>query len=123
MRIYVAHSKDFDYKNELYLPIRNDERLAGHEILLPHEFDRNSSNSREFYASLDMLIAEVTYPATGLGIELGWAYDSGIPIHCLYRKGQKYSGSIRAVTENIYEYNSIGELLDIIDGIVNVPKL
>lgn len=37
MRIYVTHSSGFNYKNELYLPLRNSALNEKHEITLPHE--------------------------------------------------------------------------------------
>ena len=33
MRIYIAHSREFDFKNELYVPIRNDEELKELEFI------------------------------------------------------------------------------------------
>lgn len=119
MRIYVAHSKDFDYVNELYKPIRECELSTEHEFLLPHEENANSSNAREFYNNIDILIAEVSFPATGLGIELGWAYDDKTPVYCLYKKGKKYSGSVRSVTGDIYEYSCAEEMISIIKDIIN----
>jgi len=47
----------------------------------------NKKHSRDFYTNLDLFIAEVSYRATGLGIELGWASDDNIPIYCFYKKG------------------------------------
>ena len=35
MKIYIAHSREFDYKNELYTPIK--KVLKDHEVILPHE--------------------------------------------------------------------------------------
>ncbi len=118
MKIYIAHSKGFDYQNELYAPVRNDEALKQYEVILPHEFSNTSSNTRDFYRNLDLLIAECSYPATGLGIELGWAFDDNTPIYCIHKRGTKVSGSIYAVTENVFEYNDIDDMLSIIEKIV-----
>lgn len=117
MKIYIAHSKSFDYQNELYVPIRNDKTLSVHEVLLPHEFSNTSSNRRDFYKDIDLFIAECSYPATGLGIELGWAFDDNTPIYCLHKKGTEVSRSIYAITQNILEYKDIDEMLEIIEKI------
>ena len=122
MRIYVAHSKDFDYKNELYLPIRKCDGLQEHEIVLPHEASDSSSNTRELYKEIDFMIAECSYPATGLGIELGWVFDDDIPIYCIYRQGRKLSGSVRSVTNHIYSYSDVDEMIHVIEGIVQMEK-
>ncbi len=37
MKIYIAHSKAYDYKNELYKVIRNSYKLQQRNIILPHE--------------------------------------------------------------------------------------
>ena len=52
MEIYVAHSHILTSRNG---------RIC--------KYKRNSKES-------DIIIAEVSYPATGMGIELGWANDA-----------------------------------------------
>ncbi len=122
MRIYIGHSKTFDYKNELYLPIRNYDNLREYEIILPHEKSDTSSNTRAFYRNIDLFIVECSYPATGLGIELGWAYDDNKPIYCIYKKGMKIGGSLKTVTNNFYEYSNTEELLIIIENIIKLEE-
>ena len=117
MKIYVAHSRDFDYLNELYKPIREDEFFNQFDIVLPHEKER-PNNTRDYYKSIDLFIAECSYMATGLGIELGFAYDDGTPIYCLHRFDKKISGSIYAVTNNIYEYHDKDEMVKILKRII-----
>ena len=117
MRIYIAHSREFDFKNELYVPIRNDEELKEQEFILPHEISDVSSNTRDFYKDIDLIIAECSYPSIGLGIEIGWAFDDNTPVYCIHKKGTKVSGSIYAITQNIFEYKDVDEMLEIIEKI------
>ena len=117
-KIYVAHSKDIDYINQLYIPLRNTNFLNNFEVILPHEDSENSSNTREFYKDIDVFIAEVSKPGIGLGIEIGWIYDENKPIYCIHKSDTKVSKSIYTVTNNIYEYNDTNEMLDIIKEIV-----
>lgn len=49
MRIYIAHSTEMNYKEEIYLPLRNDEFFARHELVLPHENSEAIMNLREDY--------------------------------------------------------------------------
>lgn len=112
--IYIAHSREFDFENQLYLPIRAAKDLPQSNIILPHEPGHDPNHGRAFYSELDLIIAEVSYPATGLGIELGWASDDNIPIVCVYQSGKKYSGSLHAVTDQFYEYRDTDELISII---------
>ena len=86
-------------------------------LLLPHEISDVSSNTRDFYKDIDLIIAECSYPSIGLGIELGWAFDDNIPLYCIHKKGTKVSGSIYAITQNIFEYKDIDEMIEIIEKI------
>ena len=117
MKIYLAHSREMDYRNDLYLPLRSESYFENHELILPHEIER-PVNTREFYRTIDVFIAECSYPATGLGIEMGWVYDDGKEIYCVYKKGAKISSAISAVTDRFYEYSNSKELVTIIKDIV-----
>lgn len=118
MKIYIAHSRSFDYQNELYTPIRNNKELNEHEVILPHEFSNNSSNSRDFYKDIDLFIAECSYPATGLGIELGWTFDDNTQIYCIHKEGTKVSDSVYAVTRNVIEYKDTKDMLNCIENTI-----
>ncbi len=117
MKIYIAHSRDFDYLNELYKPLRNDIFFKEYELILPHE-QQSSNNKREFYNDIDLFIAECSYPSTGLGIELGFAFDSGKQIYCLHKREKKISGSLNVITNNIFEYDTIEEMINIMKDII-----
>lgn len=118
MKIYIGHSKDIDYLNDLYLPIRNDSFFNDYDVILPHEESEQSSNDRDFYKNIDLFIFECSIPATGLGIELGWAYDDNKKIYAIYRSDKKISGSVKCVTDNIYKYKDIDEMIDYIKKII-----
>ncbi len=112
MNIYVAHSRDFDFKRYLYQPIRQSSLNAEHTFVLPHETSDQPFDSKQYLKNeADLLIAEVSEPATGLGIELGWANIYQVPIICVYKKGTKISGSLKAVSNNFVEYSSGEELI------------
>lgn len=118
MRIYFGHSKDLNYINEYYKPIENNKRLQTETLIFPHKDNPNKKHERSFYASLDLFIAEVSYKATGLGIELGWASDDGVPIYCFYKKGIKPNSSLKSIAKKIIEYKSEEELSSKIEEIV-----
>jgi hypothetical protein len=115
MKIYIAHSRDLDYKNELYIPLKKSPINSQHTIILPHETDE-FINSKEIISKSNLVIAEVSFPATGEGIELGWANSFRIPIICLYKEGTKPSGSLRAVTKTIVSYADSSDLLNKIEN-------
>lgn len=114
MRIYVSHSRKFDFKNELYLPIQNSELSTQHEFIFPHAESDSPFNTKELFVnkSCDLVIAEVSYPATGQGIELGWANILEIPIVCLYKDGTTPSGSLATVSKKLLMYTDTQNMLE-----------
>ena len=79
---------------------------------MPHEKSAELFDSKKYFDKCDLVIAEVSYPSTGQGIELGWANLKNVPIICFYRTGTKSSGSIKAISNNIFEYSDSDDLLD-----------
>lgn len=118
MRIYFGHSKSFDYVNEYYIPIEENKRLQKETLIFPHKNDTNDKFGRDFYTKLDLFIAEVSYRATGLGIELGWVSDDNIPIYCFYKTGTKPNSSLRYITNHIIEYESLEDLSNKVEQVV-----
>jgi hypothetical protein len=120
MNIYVAHSRSFDFKKELYEPIRQSSLNNEHTFVLPHENSDKPFNSKDYLKNeADLLIAEVSESATGLGIELGWADIYQVPIVCIYKKGSKVSGSLKVVSKNFVEYSNSKEMISEIERILN----
>ncbi len=99
MKIYVTHSTGFNFKQELYLPLRKSPLNTQHAISLPHE-GNSMTNSKELIKQTDLVVAEVSYPSTGQGIELGWADSFRVPIICISQEGKKVSGSLQVITNN-----------------------
>jgi nucleoside 2-deoxyribosyltransferase len=119
MKIYIAHSRGFDYKKDLYEPIKQSALNKEHTFILPHEKSDELFDSKELLRNdCDLVIAEVSYPSTGVGIELGWANAFGVPIVCFYRKDFKPSESLRSVSKEFVEYNDVKELISEIDKII-----
>ncbi len=117
MRIYIGHSTGFDYQKELYEPLKASELFKQHQILLPHEGESISQNSKDFYATIDLFVAEVSYPSTGLGIELAWAADAQRKILCVHRANKQPSMALKTVCSDIRSYNDIEELIKIIQSV------
>jgi hypothetical protein len=111
MKIYVAHSTGFNYKEELYKPIRDSLLNSKHEIVLPHEDSSELFDSKSYLNNCDVLLAEVSLPSTGVGIELGWANLKQVRIICMYKVGSKPSSSLKAVTNEFVEYSLPEDLI------------
>lgn len=111
MRIYVAHSREYDYKNELYKPLRESELNDSIEIILPHENSDELFNSKDELKNVDYIVAEVSYSSIGLGIELGWASLYNTPIILIHKTGLNISNSVKSVATEIIDYSSSNELV------------
>jgi hypothetical protein len=111
MKIYFGHPKAIDYKKDLYEPIRNSALNNQHEIIFPHEHSDAPYSSKDFFKTCDLMIAEVSEPATGLGIEIGWADMLNVPVLCVFRKDAKIAGSLKVITDDFIEYTDSEDLI------------
>ncbi len=112
MKIYIAHSKSFDFQKELYQPIKNSTLIQEHTFIFPHEHSMEPFNSKGLFQNgCDLIIAEVSYPATGVGIEIGWANMLNIPVVCIFKNGFEISMSLKSITDKFLNYSNNDELL------------
>jgi hypothetical protein len=123
MKIYVVHSSGFDFKNELYTPLKEADFLRGHDVILPHDKAMAPTNSKELIRSCDLLIAEVSYPSIGLGIELGWAENANVKVICLHKTEAKISSSLPLLFANIFTYSSLPEMLEKIKPFIEAKNV
>ena len=109
MKIYITHSSGFDYKNELYKVLRGSVLNQEHEIYLPHEGE--VKNTKEEIRNSEVVVAHISGPSTGQGIELGWATDFGKRVIVVYKTGAVVPGSIQMITKEILEYSDEEDLI------------
>ncbi len=122
MNVYVTHSKHFfDYQKELYEPLENSVLAQNHKFIFPHNENETPFSSKKMMQSkgFDLILAEVSYPATGQGIELGWADAYSIPIVCIYKENAKIAGSLKRITNSFVEYNDHKDLVEKLGKILN----
>lgn len=118
MKIYVGHSKDMDYQNELYAVIRSSPLNKIHEFFLPHENSEMGTNSKEKIKTYDLMIAETSYNAMGLGIEMGWADAFNVPLEAIQKTGTKIKGSTQLTVRSITMYSNKDELINALETII-----
>ena len=120
MKIYVGHSTNFDYKNELYKPILESNLVNKYEFVFPH-LNKNF-NSKEIIEQSDLFIAEVSFPTLGLGIEIGRAEMNNKNILCIYKEGTKISSSLKYVNVDILSYENEIDLVNKISNYIENIK-
>ena len=123
MKVYFCHSKGFDYQEELYRPVRESVIGSRHEIIFPHEDPVKAIQSKELIRSCDLVFAEVSFPAIGMGIELGWADMLRVPIICFFRSGEQVSGSLQFISERFMEYSSPEELVESMESFLETHEV
>lgn len=114
VNIYVGHSKNYEYVKELYKPIKDSYLNSEYNFIFPHEEEKPFFRTKEILKDCDLMVAEVSYPATGLGIELGYADMYNIPILCIYKKGNKISSSLDYITDRFEQYEESSQIIDIL---------
>lgn len=123
MRIYVAHSTGYAFKSELYAPLK-EAFSREHKLFLPHDDHLDGVDSRNIIAASDIVLAEVSLPSTGQGIELGRASASGgLKIVCFYRSGSKPSGALRFISDTFIEYSNSDDMIALLRTALEAIKL
>ncbi|PIY68691.1 hypothetical protein COY90_04610 [Candidatus Roizmanbacteria bacterium CG_4_10_14_0_8_um_filter_39_9] len=82
-------------------------------FIFPHSKSQKPFNTKELFEKkeCDLVLAEISYPATGQGIELGWANMFQIPIYCIYKKGADISRSALSIVAKNIEYSDSKDLI------------
>jgi nucleoside 2-deoxyribosyltransferase len=111
MKIYLSHSSNYDYETELYAPLKSSVIARKHQILFPHDKENIVANSKSLIQHSDLVIAEVSNPSTGQGIELGWANNGDAPVVCIYKTDSKLSSSLKFVTQDFIEYTDHADMI------------
>ncbi len=117
MIIQLWHARDSDFQAELYAPLKGSSFFHEHEWILPHDWEE--VNSRESLKAVDIFIADVSHPATGLGIELGFASLYSKRILCIYKKWNKVSSSLKYITEDFLEYENQEDMISKIEEYIS----
>ena len=110
MKIYVGHSNDFDFKEELYMPIINSKLYKENEFIFPH-LTNQAFNSKEIIEKSDLFIAEVSKASLGLGIEIGRAEMKNKKILCIYKNCFKEPLSLKYVKVDVLGYKDREDMI------------
>lgn len=118
MKIYISHSSKYDYINRIYNPIKKSHLNQRNTFFFPHDDNNKVINTKDVISKYDLIIAEVSLPATGQGIELGWADYAKTSILCIYKKGVQISSSLKFITNDFIEYENDIDMINKIDNYI-----
>jgi len=111
MKVYASHSRSFDFVKDFYRPLSS---IAEIEWVFPHESSEKTYPVLELMKSgtLHCIVAETSYPSTGQGIELGWAYLAKIPLVCVFKAGLTPPSSLGSIANGFVEYSGQQSLIN-----------
>ena len=122
MKIYISHSSKYDYTSKIYNPIKNSNLIKSNIVFLPREDKNKIVNTKDIISNCDLVIAEVSSPTIGQGIELGWADYAKIPIVCIYEKETRISTSLKFITNYFIEYEDINDMINKVSNFIKKIK-
>ena len=93
---------------------------TGHELAFPHVWHEQDKSTKEFLKNADLVIAEVSHPSTGQGIELGWADMLNVPMLFLRKQGSRSSNSLRYLKGNYIDYTTSEDLIQKVQAYLSV---
>lgn len=117
LNIYISHSSKMDYINELYEPLLNSSIALNNNLILPHSKEYEKIDTKQIIMEADILVAEVSSPGTGIGLELGRAECNNVPIICFIKKGIKCNSSVSR-NFKVIEYENVSDMVEKLEGIV-----
>lgn len=120
--IYISHSSKINYETLLYAPLLASHLHGNYNFVLPHQGSPDEQfQTKDLFESgfCKLVLAEVSLPSTGQGIELGWAELLAIPITCLYKQGSSVSSSLKCVSSHFIEYKDSDDMVRKISTCLN----
>lgn len=118
MKIFISHSTNYNYLDELYTPLKNSELNTKHELILPHE-EGKEVPIKDVIRECDLVVAEVSDPDFAQGVALGWANEAYVSIICFFKSGSKVSPALQYITESTSEYDSVDNMVKSINAVVD----
>lgn len=109
-QIYLAHSSKYDFQNELYKPIKASLLMSDYDFIFLLDTPNYLPNTKELIKTYSLVIAEMSYPSTGAGIEIGWADAFNIPIILIHNELFNPPPYLKTMSPFILKYNKANDI-------------
>ena len=119
MKIYIGHSRHWDYEKKLYRPILDSYLNKEHEIIFPH-IGEKTFNTKSIIEESDLFIAEVSIPSLGLGIEIGSADAKQKRLLCIYNSKYRCPESLKHIKTDIIAYQDEIDMLNKLKAYIQI---
>ena len=106
--VYVSYPSDFEskeFRKEL-------AKIRDIKFIFPN----HSYNSKNLIRKASFLVAEVSKPSTGVGIEVGWADSFDVPVIFVFRKKSRISSSLKIISRNFIKYDKIEQIPSLLEA-------
>lgn len=123
MIIYFIHATCFDYITNFYEPIKTIDSLKHYTLIFPHEKSQHGIKSKDIIQQADLVIAEVSYPSIGVGIELAWADLFNSKIITLSQINKTVSSSLQFINTSHYQYIDTNDLKTKVEALAHTFML
>jgi hypothetical protein len=109
MKIYVSHRRGMKNQDLFYKSLQGNRY---HDFVLPHLTSQEAYPSKELFQNkeCDLVLAEVSEPSTGQGIELGWANAYGLKIICISQDNASSANSLKLICDTHIKYSDLNDL-------------
>jgi hypothetical protein len=121
MKIYVGHAgrEKWDFESLLYAPLLSSDLVSNHEFILPYQHIQTFHDSENIIRNCNLLLAEVFYPSTGLGIEMAWARQYNVPVIAIHHDTKKPTSSLEVITKDVFSYQDSNQMLEILYNLLS----
>jgi len=109
MLLFFTAAPSFDAQKELASPLSAAKALKKHELLFP-TLQKPPFDAHGALKASDIVFAEVSAPSLEVGLHLGWASATFIPIVCVSKKGTTLAPMLKDVSKFFIEYDSPADL-------------
>ncbi len=119
-RVFLAAPFTFNFEAEFLDHIEEFLMGLGYSVIVPHDFANDDVSDEEIRRQIhtdlaqvensDILIADVTKPSHGVGMEILHAHKLGKRVILIAQSGTRISSMARVHSHNTLEYNNSEEL-------------
>ncbi len=92
-----------------------------HDIYYLYEVTTTPGSTKEIIKNCDLVLAEASFPSTGMGIELGWADAFDKSIISIY-KSEKPASSFLTVLGPVIKYTDDSDITSVVQEAINQFK-
>lgn len=117
VKVYIMHSDKINYKENLYKPLLEFGLMKQFNLILPMSEKYINTYIKDLLNEIDIIICDLTNCNFLLKTEIKMANKLNKKIYYIINLNDKKVNKYKI--ENLYKYNNIEEMLNIVNNILN----